>query len=297
MQNPMDLLDMEKRTGVKETDIDDFLRKTTDLEAAIRGMADGTIKPEDVRVEGIDTPEEAEEKVRAKAARIAESKRKAEELRLKRAAEEKERWWGGAEFCGDRKVKDADGSVVVDIGDAAAEKLELQKQRYNFDYSRWNDWTPTDSATLEEIEQKEAEVEAIKNKEFESNNAEWCEGFTADMEKRNKGIEEKKANAEDCRNKGNKRFKRKEWDLALEQYMNSLKLQPYEVKTLTNIAQVYIKKGQLDDCLEFLARTLYVYIYYIHVCVCVCVCVSLFTLTPPPLPGTTGIWTTSTARR
>ena len=53
----------------------------------------------------VDTPEEAEEKVRAKAARIAESKRKAEELRLKRAADEKERWWGGAEFCGDRKVK------------------------------------------------------------------------------------------------------------------------------------------------------------------------------------------------
>jgi hypothetical protein len=39
--------------------------------------------------------------------------------------------------------------------------------------------------------------------------------------------------------------------------MEALKILPYDVKTLTNIAQVHIKEQHLDDGLEFLSRTLY----------------------------------------
>eukprot|EP00605_Chrysophyceae_sp_TOSAG23-4_P001227 GSChrysophyteH1.ASY1.ANO1.1337.1 assembled CDS len=257
MQNPMDLLDIEKRTGVKNVDIDDFVRRATDIESAIKDMAAGKIKPEDVKIDGIDTPEEEAKKAREKAERLAESRRKAEELRLKRKAQEKERWWDGAEFCGSRKVRDVEDNVIVNVSEREEGERERIKQRYAADYSRWNDWTPTDEATVEEAKRKEEEEDAIKNAEFEKNNAEWCNQFTEDMEARNKSMAKKKATAEALRLKGNKRFQRKDWDGALEQYMESLKLQPYDTKTLTNIAQAYIKQKNWDDSLEFLERALY----------------------------------------
>ena len=247
---------MEKRTGVKETDIDEFLRKAEGVEEAIRKMAAGEIKPEDVKVEGIDTPEEEAQKKAEKAARLAESNRKAEELRLKRKAAEKERWWGGAEFCVERKVRDKDGNVVIEPTNESTEKDRI-RQRYTADYSRWNDWVPTDQATIEENELIEAEADKERNKVFEANNPEFCGQFLEDMEVRNKATAKKKEDAEKARTKGNKRFQRKEWDLALSDYMESLKHSPYEHKTLTNIAQVYIKQNNYDDALEFLSRTLY----------------------------------------
>ena len=252
----MDLLDIEKRTGIKDSEIDEFIRKAEDVEAAIKGMASGTLKAEDVRIAGIDTPEEAAAKEAARLARLAEQTRKAEELRLKRKAEEKERWWNGAEFCRERKVRDENGNKVIQVHDETSEKERI-RQRYTADYSRWNDWVPTDAATIEENEIKEAALEKEKNKEFEKNNAEFCNQFLEDMEQRNKATAKKQEDGEKARNNGNKRFQRKEWDLALKEYMDSLKLIPYDTKTLTNIAQVYIKLNQYDDAQEFLSRTLY----------------------------------------
>jgi tetratricopeptide (TPR) repeat protein len=57
---------------------------------------------------------------------------------------------------------------------------------------------------------------------------------------------------------GNKSFQKKQYQEALEYYMQSLKLLPFEVKTLTNIAQVHIKVKAYDDALEFLNRSIYV---------------------------------------
>ena len=53
---------MQKRTGVKDQDIDDFLSKADDVQNAIKALRDGTLKPEDVHVDGIDSLEELEEK-------------------------------------------------------------------------------------------------------------------------------------------------------------------------------------------------------------------------------------------
>lgn len=58
------LLNLEKRTGVKDTDIDAFLSKADAVQKAIRDMTEGKISPEDVHVEGIKSAkEEAAEKV------------------------------------------------------------------------------------------------------------------------------------------------------------------------------------------------------------------------------------------
>ena len=47
---------------MKDADIDEFLSKADAVQAAIKGMVDGSVRPEDVRVEGIDSLEEAERK-------------------------------------------------------------------------------------------------------------------------------------------------------------------------------------------------------------------------------------------
>ena len=59
--DPMALLDMEKRTGVSNSDIDRFISKTSEVENLIKGMKDGTIDPDDKRIRrklGIKTEEE-----------------------------------------------------------------------------------------------------------------------------------------------------------------------------------------------------------------------------------------------
>ena len=52
------LLNLERRTGVRNEDIDAFVKKATALEEAIRGLRDGTIQPNDIRIEGIDCDSE-----------------------------------------------------------------------------------------------------------------------------------------------------------------------------------------------------------------------------------------------
>ena len=60
--NVDNFLNLEKRTGVKDDDIEDFLRKAGDVEAAIKGLRDGTIDPtEEIKIAGIESPEEIAE--------------------------------------------------------------------------------------------------------------------------------------------------------------------------------------------------------------------------------------------
>lgn len=48
----------QKRTGIKERDIEDFVDKADAVQEAIKALRDGTVKPEDVHVDGIDSMEE-----------------------------------------------------------------------------------------------------------------------------------------------------------------------------------------------------------------------------------------------
>jgi len=47
-------------------------------------------------------------------------------------------------------------------------------QRYQSDYSRWEDWSPDDPATKEEAEEREKEQDRIQNEAFEKANADFC---------------------------------------------------------------------------------------------------------------------------
>lgn len=53
---------LQKRTGISDGDISDFLSKATAVEEAVRALRDGTVDPENLKVEGIETEEEKREK-------------------------------------------------------------------------------------------------------------------------------------------------------------------------------------------------------------------------------------------
>lgn len=48
MSDPMAMLDLEKRTGVKNSDVDDFVKKTDALQNAIAGIVSGELDPKTV---------------------------------------------------------------------------------------------------------------------------------------------------------------------------------------------------------------------------------------------------------
>lgn len=249
------LLNLERRTGVKNGDIEDFERKVDDVQAAIKALAAGTIKPEDVKIEGIETEEDILKKQEEQQKRLKEQREKAEKLRIQRKKEETERWWAGAEIY---KPSKANEEVNTISSDQENEKKLQKVLRYTTDYSRWNEWVPDDKVSKEEKEEEERRLEEEKNKDFEKNNPDFCSQFVSDMEKRQKELEKKQGNSDISRLKGNRFYKVKKFDEALDCYMEALKSCPFDPKTLLNIAQVYLQQKNVEDGLEFLSRTLYI---------------------------------------
>ena len=73
-------LDTEKRTGIKNDDIDSFLSKVNDVQKQLDMLQSGELKPEDVKVPGEKTAEELKEEAEEKALRAREkAARKAKE--------------------------------------------------------------------------------------------------------------------------------------------------------------------------------------------------------------------------
>ena len=57
------LLDIEKRTGVKDKDIGNFLEKVDDVQEKLRKLMSGELKPEDIKIPGQKTEQELKEAV------------------------------------------------------------------------------------------------------------------------------------------------------------------------------------------------------------------------------------------
>ncbi len=95
-------------------------------------------------------------------------------------------------------------------------------------------------ASLAEAAETKQREEETKNKEFEQNNAEFCSQFLTDMDKRKKVTEKKQESADISRLKGNRYYKAKSNEKALEFYIEALKDCPFDAKTVNNIAQVII---------------------------------------------------------
>lgn len=261
------LLDIEKRTGVKNAEVDEFIAKASAVEEAIKGLRDGSLDPSNMpKIKGIKTQEEEEEEERQKQIKLQELRAQEATRKAKRKEEEKERWWRGADFYSknkhtyddsiqndDDENEDSNGSN----GSKPTSVFQTTMDRYNNDYSRWDTWEPSDPTTLEERAEQERLEEEKKNEEFEKNNPEFCKEHLDDMKARSKKKEKEVESSNIFRLKGNRFFKQKDYNTALTFYTDALKVRPYEINTLMNIAQVKIKLNDHDDAMEFLSRVLY----------------------------------------
>lgn len=67
-------------------------------------------------------------------------------LKKKRKQEEKEKWWNGADLFRDKIVDNsASNSEAEDL-------MEIKKQKYTADYSRWEQWVPNDETSIAEVQ-------------------------------------------------------------------------------------------------------------------------------------------------
>ena len=80
--------------------------------------------------------------------RLEEQKRRAIELQIQRKSQERERWWSGADIFAANRSKE---EVHVCENDELIDKKSQELKKYTADYSRWEQWTPQDPATLEEV--------------------------------------------------------------------------------------------------------------------------------------------------
>ena len=163
--------------------------------------------------------------------RIERQTVKADKLKMQRKYEEVVRWWSGVQvYMPNKDIGDENEHTSV-----ATDRLI---QQYTSDYSRWNDWTPSDEVSLQEERELLRVSEEAKNKEFEALNPDFCGQFLDDMHTRQRAVEKKSDSANIYRLRGNTLYKARQFERALEQYMEALKLTPFDTKTLTNIAQV-----------------------------------------------------------
>eukprot|EP00752_Nemacystus_decipiens_P002264 g2145.t1 len=292
------VLNFEKRSGIKDGEIENFITKVDAVNAAIQAMKDGEVDPADVHVDGVPTIEEERQMNEDKRRKRLELAKREKENRERQKRQENEKWWRGAELLyGERKQlcwADAvetsvsrgsasagpRGNSAVDQTPPSARSLTegeraRLKERYSMEYSRWETWTPSDPATLAELKEREEEEDQKRSKEFEESNADFCKQMMDDMKSRSEArrmsprlrtcgpsstrrSEKKESAATTARLKGNRFYKAKRWERALEMYMTSLKAKPYAVNTLANVAQTFIKLERWPDAVEFCDRALHV---------------------------------------
>ncbi|EQC31712.1 hypothetical protein SDRG_10505 [Saprolegnia diclina VS20] len=260
MMNPMDLLDMERRSGVSNQDLDDFVRKADAVARAVDQIKNGTFDPDECDVPGYLTPEQEAAEERARQKREAERKQREEERKRKEKADEHENWWTRAKLrFSIERAEDDDGEASSAKADAWANRVvQAYKARDANDYSVWDAWEPKDPVTLEEKARQAALDEKMKNDAFERANPEFCTQFQEDIAKRRKSTREKAKLAEKLKTRGNAHYKRKQYVDAIKQYVAALAEAPHDAAVLTNIAQSYLRLECLDDALEFCTRALYV---------------------------------------
>jgi len=261
MNDPTAFLDIERRTGIKNQEVLDWVKKTNAVSNAIRKLASGRVDPKDIDLSryGILTPEQEKiEKERKRRVRLQLDKKEEEEKkRIKKI--EKEKWWKGASCLLFRQQKDMYPANEEKIKHSIPCKQHII-EKYSSDYSRWaeSNYMPDDIATKEEIAEKNKIKELAEMNTFEKNNPDFCASMTKDIENRQKTQKENMAKSVLKRVKGNELFRNKKYEKAIEIYKEAMTHDSYNVKLLTNIALCYAKMQEYNDALEFCSRVCHI---------------------------------------
>ncbi|KAL4156722.1 Mitochondrial import receptor subunit TOM70 [Phytophthora ramorum] len=260
--DPIAALDMEHRSGISQQEVDDFANRMDMIAKAMDDVKNGTFDPLKCNIPGYKTPEQEQQEREQRVKREQQQREREETRRRQLKQEERGSWWHKAQLR--YSTRDAEeGEQQDETSQSGSERwanrlLAAYKARDANDYSLWDQWEPEDPVSLQEKAQREAELEKLRNREFESNNPEFCSQFKEDMEQRQRSQEQKARTAERLKHKGNRLYKKKQYDDAIKSYMEALSASPFNVAVLANIAQCYLRRDELDDCVEFCTRTLYV---------------------------------------
>eukprot|EP01029_Cantina_marsupialis_P018025 TRINITY_DN4096_c0_g1_i1.p1 TRINITY_DN4096_c0_g1~~TRINITY_DN4096_c0_g1_i1.p1 ORF type:complete len:903 (+),score=256.02 TRINITY_DN4096_c0_g1_i1:23-2731(+) len=221
---------------------DDFLSRVDEVSDLVRALKENK--------GGIDLLNEFDEKDRKHEEKLANIRKDVEERKKNETKKERETWWEYAHM----KFEESDDED---------ENLK-NNDRYNgkdrLDYSRWDEFVrnPDDPVSLAEKEEMEKKKQDLQDAEFEKLNPEFCDQFKEDLKERQKTDVEKETEAENLRVGGNKAFKEKLFDIALKHYQRAMKLRPFKVPLLTNMALVHYQLGDVENCLEFCNRAIYI---------------------------------------
>ncbi|OQR98426.1 hypothetical protein ACHHYP_08588 [Achlya hypogyna] len=257
--DPLALLDMERRSGTSNQDVDEFLLKADAVARAVEQIKNGTFDPNDCDVPGYITPEQEAAEEAARLKRQIERQQREEERKRKEKADEHENWWTRAKLRFSIERGDDSDSEGQDQAQVWANRVvQAYKSRDANDYSVWDAWEPKDPVTLEEKARQDALTEKMKNDAFEKSNPEFCAQFQEDLEKRQRSTREKARQAERLRRAANSCYARKQYAAAVDKYMAALADAPHDPVILTNLAQTFLRQELLADALEFCERALFV---------------------------------------
>ncbi|KAG2765542.1 hypothetical protein PC129_g10161 [Phytophthora cactorum] len=259
--DPIKALDMENRSGISQQEVDDFANRMDLISKAMKDIKDGTFDPLKCNIPGYKTPEQEGLERKERIKREEERRKREEKRKEKEKQEEHDNWWHRAELR--YSMRDGEENEEKESKASKSEQwanriLAAYKTRDANDYSLWNQWVPEDPVSLQEKAEREAELDKLRNREFENTNPEFCNQFKKDMEERQRSQEEKARTAERLKQKGNRFYKKKQYEEAIQSYMEALTASPFNVAVLANTAQCYLRLDQLDDCVEFCTRTLFV---------------------------------------
>jgi len=255
--NMDNLLDLERRTGVKDDDLNDFVMKASEIEAKIRALKDGRIPLEELQREEDEEDREAAREAALRAKKKLEYAAMEKKRQQREKQEEHEKWWLGANALFGKNDNENIDDSIQSVNENES-KREAMLKKYETNYSRWDSIKFTDPVSMAEDEEARKKEEEVKNKLFEEQNAEFCNQVKDDISKRNQVQEKKKETANAARLRGNRYFKLGKYEQALKTYRESLQSKAYEPTTLLNIAQVYLKLKQYADAEEFTNRALFI---------------------------------------
>ncbi|CEG36874.1 Uncharacterized conserved protein, contains LRR repeats [Plasmopara halstedii] len=253
-------LDMEHRSGISHEEVEEFANRMDMISKAMDEIKNGTFDPLQCKIPGYKTPEQEEVERKAQLKREDERCKREAERKRKEKQEEHENWWRRAKL----RFSIEDTEVIDETNDKMSKSkrwanriLAAYKTRDANDYSLWNRWEPEDPVTLQEKAERENELEKLRNREFETQNPDFCDQFKKDMDERQKSQNEKTRLAEQLKQRGNGFYKKKEYMNAIKNYKDALLASPFNVAILANIAQCYLRLEEYDECIEFCTRTLF----------------------------------------
>lgn len=160
------------------------------------------------KIPGYKTPEQEEAERAEKEKREQERQLREEERKRREKRDERESWWmkaklrfsvgdpDGEDVSGGASHKETEEKDAEKVQFAANRALAAYKERDANDYSMWEKWEPQDPVTREEVAERAAQLEKMRNEEFEANNPDFCNQFKEDIEKRQKTQQEKERIAE-----------------------------------------------------------------------------------------------------